>query len=136
MNKNSMKTAYDDIIHSPHYRSKTRKAMSLTDRAAQFAPFSALEGHEAAIDETARITDMRVETDETVKIEINRALFAAMEQRKRVMILHFIPDEKKAGGVYQTTIDTIQSIKEFECIVVLGDGTQIPIDAIDMIEEL
>ena len=43
---------YDDIIQLPHYQSKTRPHMSLHDRAAQFAPFSALTGYENAIDET------------------------------------------------------------------------------------
>lgn len=45
---------YDDIIHMPHFQSKTKPHMSLHDRAAQFAPFSALTGHEDAIEETAK----------------------------------------------------------------------------------
>ena len=35
---------YDDIIDLPHFVSKNRKRMSHYDRAAQFAPFDALEG--------------------------------------------------------------------------------------------
>ena len=46
---------YDDIINLPHHVSKTRKPMIMENRAAQFAPFAALAGHEAAIAETARI---------------------------------------------------------------------------------
>ena len=42
-------TAHDDIIDHPHYQSKTRPHMSLSDRAAQFAPFAALTGYEEAI---------------------------------------------------------------------------------------
>lgn len=45
-------TAHDDIIDHPHYQSKTRPHMSLSDRAAQFAPFAALTGYEEAISET------------------------------------------------------------------------------------
>ncbi len=134
MSKHGIKATYDDIISFPHHRSKTRKPMALLDRAAQFAPFAALEGHEAAINETVRVTDMRAETDETVKIEINRALSDAMEQKKRVMLLYFLPDEKKTGGAYLTAVGTIRKIKEFERIVVFTDGTEIPVDAIDMIE--
>ena len=48
---------YDDIINLPHHQSKDRAHMSLHDRAAQFAPFAALTGHEEAIEETARLTD-------------------------------------------------------------------------------
>ena len=47
---------YDDIINLPHHRSTKRPHMSLHDRAAQFAPFAALNGYSEAIEETARIT--------------------------------------------------------------------------------
>ena len=43
-----MKTPYDDIIRLPHYVSQNHPQMSLRDRAAQFAPFAALTGYEAA----------------------------------------------------------------------------------------
>lgn len=56
---------YDDILYLPHHRSKDRPHMSLHDRAAQFAPFAALSGHEEAILETARLTQERVMTRET-----------------------------------------------------------------------
>ena len=48
---------YDDIIDLPHHTSKKHPRMPLLDRAAQFAPFAALTGHEAAIKETARLTE-------------------------------------------------------------------------------
>lgn len=44
---------YDDIIDLPHHQSATRPHMSLYDRAAQFAPFAALNGHAAVIAHTA-----------------------------------------------------------------------------------
>lgn len=34
---------YDDIINLPHHVSQTHPRMSLLDRAAQFAPFSAVK---------------------------------------------------------------------------------------------
>jgi hypothetical protein len=40
---------YDDIIHLPHYEPKHHPRMSMWNRAAQFAPFAALTGYEAAI---------------------------------------------------------------------------------------
>lgn len=46
---------YDNIINLPPPKSKTRKPMSLEARAAQFAPFAALHGHEDAIEDTARL---------------------------------------------------------------------------------
>ena len=48
---------YLDIINLPHYESRTRKKMSLNDRAAQFAPFAALTGYEEAVNETAKKAD-------------------------------------------------------------------------------
>ncbi|MBQ7527434.1 MAG: hypothetical protein IJT11_06895 [Bacteroidaceae bacterium] len=45
--------AYDEIINLPHYVSKKHPQMPMQQRAAQFAPFAALTGHESAIEETA-----------------------------------------------------------------------------------
>ena len=44
---------YDDIIDLPHPVSKTHPRMSEEDRAAQFAPFAALTGHDDAVKKTA-----------------------------------------------------------------------------------
>ena len=52
---------YDDIIDLPHHVSAIRPHMPLYDRAAQFSPFAALSGHEAALKETARLTEEPVE---------------------------------------------------------------------------
>jgi len=45
---------YSDIINLPHHVSKVHPPMSMMQRAAQFAPFAALNGHQAAIEEAAR----------------------------------------------------------------------------------
>ena len=55
---------YGDILNLPHHQSKVHPQMSIYDRAAQFSPFAALTGHEAAIKETARLTEEQVELDE------------------------------------------------------------------------
>ena len=49
-----MSAEYDDIIHLPHHRSSKRRQMSLSDRAAQFAPFAALTGFDDHIAEKSR----------------------------------------------------------------------------------
>lgn len=49
--------AYDDIINLPHPTSDKHPRMSLYDRAAQFAPFAALDGYEEAIKETVRLAE-------------------------------------------------------------------------------
>lgn len=45
---------YDDIINLPHHVSKKHPQMTMHQRAAQFAPFAALTGHNKAIEETAK----------------------------------------------------------------------------------
>ena len=57
-------SGYRDIIDLPHRVSETRMPMTIHARAAQFAPFAALMGYEDAIDETARLTEERLELSE------------------------------------------------------------------------
>jgi len=45
---------YDDIIHMEHHVSKRHQPMSMNQRAAQFAPFAALTGHDRAIEQTTK----------------------------------------------------------------------------------
>lgn len=62
---------YDDMLNLPHPTSRRHPQMSLSDRAAQFAPFAALSGHSAALVETARLTERRIELDEDVKAALD-----------------------------------------------------------------
>lgn len=50
---------YDDLLYMPHHQSKNRPHMSLHDRAAQFAPFSPLNGYDEAMEETAKDASVR-----------------------------------------------------------------------------
>lgn len=132
-----MMREYDDIIQLPHYISKTRPHMAAIDRAAQFSPFAALTGHDAAIKETARQTDKRVELDEYVKDALrNRLQIIAnrMKEHPQIAITYFQPDGKKDGGTYVTVINKIKKISEYERSIVMIDGTIIPIDDIISIE--
>ena len=54
---------YADIIDLPHYEPKNHPRMSMWNRAAQFAPFAALTGYDAAINEAMEkhITEITVE---------------------------------------------------------------------------
>ena len=98
-----MNTPYDDIIRLPHHVSQNHPQMSLRDRAAQFAPFAALTGYEAAVGETARLTAERRELDAQEAEELNRrlaALIARLPERPEVTVEYFVPDDRKAGGAY------------------------------------
>ena len=67
-----MNSPYADIIHLPHHVSQNHPQMPMHDRAAQFAPFAALTGYEAAVGETARLTAERRELDAQEAEELNR----------------------------------------------------------------
>lgn len=132
-----MKGPYDDMIDLPHPTSKKHPRMALIDRAAQFSPFAALTGHEAAIRETARRTDRRMELDEDVKIELDMKLRLIADhsaQRPEVHITYFQPDEKKDGGSYQVLTGCIKRIDDVQRVVLMTDGKQIAIDDIYEIE--
>ena len=120
---------YDDIIHLPHHVSETRAHMPLLDRAAQFSPFAALTGYDAAVAETARLTDQERELDETQKEWISAQLYLLQEQLDsdpEVSVTYFVPDEKKTGGAYRTASGKIKKIDDYEQIFLLRDGTAIP----------
>ncbi len=57
-------SGYEDIMDHPHHRSTTHPHMNMMQRAAQFAPFAALTGHDAAIKEEARMNGEKYETSE------------------------------------------------------------------------
>lgn len=132
-----MTTEYDDIINLPHHVSATHPPMTAINRAAQFSPFAALTGYETAIKETARLTDERVELDEYTKEILNHRLQILSDQLKEypeIVITYFRPDIKKDGGAYITTTVRVKKIDIYERVVIVTDGTAIPIDEIISIE--
>jgi len=105
-------------------------------RAAQFAPFAALTGFDEEVEETARLTDSKVELDEYQKAELNDKLLFLnnSEDDEEVSITYFVPDKKKSGGAYLTITGAVAKIREYERDVIMEDGMQIPIDDIFAIE--
>lgn len=121
---------YDDIINMPHHQSMTHPHMSMTDRAAQFSPFAALTGHEDAIKETARLVEERMELDEDALRKLDeqlQLLRANIEEHPDAIFTYFQPDERKEGGAYITVSGSVKKIDDYEQIIVLQDGTQIPV---------
>ena len=112
------KKEYEDIIGLPHHVSTVHPQMSIYDRAAQFSPFAALTGHEAAIQETARLT---------------QELISHAEEHPTVTVTYFKPDDRKEGGKYETVTGTFRKIRDYDKMFILEDGTGI---ACDMIYEL
>ena len=130
---------YDDIIHLPHHVSSRHPQMSLADRAAQFSPFAALTGHEAAIRETERLTDTFVELDDDRKAQLDEQLWLLKENQFRgpeIEVTYFWPDEKKSGGAYVTARGRVKKIDEYGRRIVFMDGTVILADRVFSIEEV
>lgn len=128
---------YDDIINLPHYVSITHPHMSRLDRAAQFSPFAALTGYDAAIKETARLTDKKVELGEYELEELNQTLLELSDrisQHPQAKITYFEPDKRKEGGAYITVSREIKRIDEVEKAIYFTDGSKIPLSNIFSIE--
>ncbi len=124
---------YDDIINLPHPVSTKHPQMSLADRAAQFSPFAALTGHEAAIAETARLTDTRPVLDESRKMELNdklQVILGHISLNPEIAVTYFIPDEKKADGSYHQVLGIIKKYDEAGHTLIMENGSIIPIDDI------
>ena len=128
---------YDDIINLPHHVSATRPQMSMIDRAAQFSPFAALTGYDAAIKETGRLTDERIEIDEDTKASLDMKqayLMEIIDEQPEISVTYFLPDTKKSGGAYVTVTGNLKRFDEYERLLILTNGKKIPMDDIADIE--
>ena len=124
---------YSDIIDLPHHISAEHPQMKVADRAAQFAPFAALTGHNDAIEETARITDGKPELSE-YELEILNDKFKIISQnihkQKEITVSYFVPDTRTEGGKINTHTRIIRRINEVEKKLIFDDGKEIFIEMI------
>ncbi len=110
-----MKHIYDDIRHLPHPVSKVHPPMSRHNRAAQFAPFAALVGHDAAVAEAARLTERRIELDEHALNLLDyrfQVLVGCLDQQPTATVTYFEEDARKDGGAYRTVTGSVQGIAD------------------------
>ena len=124
---------YDDIINLPHHVSDDRPHMPMIDRAAQFSPFAALTGYDAAIVETARLTDTKRELSEEQKEMISKQLLELQSRLKTdpmVTVTYFVPDSRKAGGDYRSIAGAAKTIDAYLGILEMSNGITIPFDDI------
>lgn len=132
-----MKSQYDDIINLPHHVSKTHPQMPMSDRAAQFSPFAALTGYDAAIRETGRLTDAQTELSEEDADILNEKIAVLVErisEKPHVTVTYFVPDDRKKGGAYSTISGNLRRIDEYERLLIFVDGKIIQMDTIADIE--
>lgn len=128
---------YDDIIDLPHHVSTKRPHMSISDRAAQFSPFAALTGFEEAVNETARLTEGYIELEEEQIADINRSLVYLakhLDEQPEITLTYFLPDNKKAGGSYNTITGIVKTIDQLNQVLQLQNELSIPFCQITKIE--
>ena len=121
---------YDDIINISRPQYHDLPPMSIHDRAAQFSPFAALVGYDAAVEETARLTDSRREMEEDEINELNRQLSELnkrLSERPRIRVTYFIRDRKKEGGRYASKIGNARTIDQTENRIIFTDGESVPV---------
>ena len=121
---------YDDIINLSRPQYHDLPPMSIHDRAAQFSPFAALVGYDAAVEETARLTDSRREMEEDEINELNRQLSELTErfsERPKIRVTYFIRDKKKEGGRYASKVGNARTIDQAQNRIVFTDGESVPV---------
>ncbi len=136
--KDYQNRSYKDIIQLPHPQSSKHRHMSAEMRAAQFAPFAALTGYDAVIDETARLTDKKIELDDESAVQLSSALLYLsqnLKHRPMVRVCYFEPDLKKQGGAYVYKIGNLRVVDTANRILVFADGDKINIDDLISVEE-
>lgn len=129
-----MNQSYDDIINLSRPVSTKHLRMAMIDRAAQFSPFQALSGYGAALQETARLTDQKIELAEEEQLLLGEKLRRLSDTGAEAEFTWFRPDLKKSGGAYITTIGRIKRLDGIQRIVLLENGNIIPIEDILEIE--
>lgn len=126
---------YDDIVNLSRPISKHPR-MSLYQRSAQFAPFAALTGYEGQVKETARLTDRRIELDEEMKLMLDlkiQVIQEVLSNNPELEITYFIPDTRKDGGKYETIINNVKKIDNYNEQIIMKNDLKISIkDIIDI----
>ena len=132
---------YVDILFLPHPVSKKHPPMDRSVRAAQFSPFAALTGYEAAVQEAGRLTDRFVELEEYERAVLDQSLQQLKQCLREcskqncsewpvITVTYFQPDARKEGGAYVQICGSIRRIDEYRRVLVMGDGAEIPLDLV------
>lgn len=106
-------------------------------RSSVFSLRSSHTGYDAAIKETGRLTDEKIEMDEEALNILNmkfQILVDSLDDEPEVTFTYFKPDERKAGGAYIEVTGTVKKVDDFERLIVMQNGMKMPMDDILNIE--
>jgi len=124
---------YEEIIDNEYIGVLLHPKMSIYDRAAQFAPFSALTGFENAIEETGRLTDRKIELDENEKEELDKKMRFLLNNLSKNIVckfIYFVKDEKKQGGKYIEVEGIVKKLDRENNAIILKSGKKLMIENI------
>ena len=122
---------YESIIDIEHFEPKNHVRMSIQNRSAQFAPFSALTGYEEAIKMESKITEEKITLDEDAKSNIDLKLQIIDEhinKMKEVKVIYFLKDKIKNGGKYIEYIGNVKKIDSIKKIIIFEKNVKIKLD--------
>lgn len=123
---------YNEIMNISRPQYADLPQMSASDRAAQFSPFAALVGYDEAVDETARLTQDRIELTEdeqnALNSNLNRVLELLEDYLPTVTVTYFVPDERKSGGRYVNKTGEVRIYDSAENALVFTDGVHIAVN--------
>lgn len=108
---------YGEILHMKRPVSKKYKAMSMEDRAAQFAPFAALDGHKESIDEAGRYLEKRVELSRDRLEKLNQKIsyiIDHIDEAPEIEVTYFKADPIKNGGKYVKEVKKLKKYNEYK----------------------
>ena len=120
---------YKDLINYEYNGPKKHVRMSVYDRSAQFAPFSALNGYSDEVVETARITNSKIELDDDAKEKINEKIIN-ITSNQEIELIYFEKDNKKTGGKYINKKGIVKKIDYIKKSIIFTDKTNILISNI------
>ena len=127
---------YSDIINLPHPDPRTRPRMSLSDRAAQFAPFAALTGFDDAIGETGRVVEQPIILAQDALEELDSAIRKiqdTIETQPEAEVVWFRPDSRKAGGCIHSARGRVKQVDIPGQLLLFADGKSVPLKEITSI---
>ena len=122
---------YEKIINIPHHEPINHRRMSRNNRAAQFAPFAALNGFEETIIETGKeIVTKQDLTDSEKEIISSKIqyLLSFRDSKPIVNIVYFVKDDSSIkGGKYLSINSSIFKIDEINKIITLDNKMRLKI---------
>lgn len=128
---------YDDMLDLPRPAMPRAKPLTGLERAAQFSPFAALSGYEAAIREAARLTEPAVELAEDAAAALDKKLRLLARQlpcRPQVTVTWFEPDARKEGGALRVFTGRLRRVDEIAGLLIFEDGQRLPLAAVRALE--